>query len=118
MKAEGGGKKLSPTSSVVGDEPDPPPGFRFRGRHEFPDGVEDHLELTVVSRFQFIQTPSEFLICRNHLTQLDECSHNVDACLHCPLATQQIRNHQGTVLGVDPGSETDVSMLLGSGHNL
>ena len=76
--AESGGKNLSVTSSVVGDESDPPLSGGLRRRHQFPNGVEDNLELSVVLPFQRPELAGQVGVRSKHSAQPHERAHDVE----------------------------------------
>jgi len=56
--------------------------------HEFANGLEDGSEPAVVFLFQFIESPGKPLVGANHLSKLNERSHDGDVHLNCTLAME------------------------------
>ena len=61
-------------------KPDSPPLGLRRG-HEFPDGVEDHLELRVVFLFQGLQLTGQVRMGSQNPAQTDKGSHDLCAAI-------------------------------------
>lgn len=74
-----------------------------RAGHELPQGVEDDLELRVVSLLQLVQPADQVLAGAHHPPQADEDPHDLDVDLHGPLAAQDARQHRHSLLAEGVG---------------
>jgi hypothetical protein len=79
-------------------------GWRLMGRSHLPDGRHQRGQRVVVAgdtRFQFVETLSQFLVFDQHLTQSDKGSHYKDTHFDSTRAIQDARSHDGAVFGKD-----------------
>ena len=63
--------------------------FASSGRccHQLPNGVEDNSKLFIVFAFKFVQTARKLCVGREHLSQLNKSSHDLDVDGYRPLAS-------------------------------
>ena len=67
------------------------------------DGIEDHFELGIIFSLQFIEPSFQVRIGREHLSQPDESSHNLDIHPNSAFASQNTRKHRHALLGERSG---------------
>ena len=97
--AESGGKNLSVTSSVVGDESNPPFSGWLGRRHQFPDDVEDRLELRVVFLFQSGKFECEIGMRCKYPAKPHKGTHYFDVDHDGALAVEDAGKHGHTLFG-------------------
>jgi hypothetical protein len=67
--------------------------------HELTNRVEDHLELTIVSAFQFGQFARQIGVAGHQLAKTNERSHDLYVDEHGTATAQNRREHRDTLLG-------------------
>jgi hypothetical protein len=67
--------------------------------HQIAYSVEDNLELPIILAFELVQSAREVGVRGEHLSELYEGSHDFDVDLDRPLAIQNGRQHEDSVLG-------------------
>ena len=86
--------------------------WRSRRKHEFADGVEDNLEVGVVSIFERGELAGEFRIREEHLAQTHKCAHDGDVDLHGPRTPQDAGEHGDALLGKGVGKVTATTATM------
>ena len=77
-------------------------GRPFRRCHQLADGIEYDLELGIIFLLQFIEPSFQVRIGREHLSQPDKSSHDLDIYQNSTLASQNTRKHRNPLLSERP----------------